>query len=414
MRILVVESRAPAAAAIRARLEEAGHSVAGPVATTAEALILAERDRPDLALVSAGPHDGPAAGLDLTRILAGRWGVASILVGGQAEDAHRNSGTALGFLPERPNPDLLPGAVEVWAALTEGRHGAGMPAELEPCASPDPRPEPGPDRDHEAERPGDIPGDGWRAVLRRIWDATTERGLWVAAGGVAFFSFSALVGQLMGTAAGAGEGFGWGLAGSLLFLIWSTLFAMRALIEALNHAYRETERRGTLALNGLALLLGACGLGLSIGSVALLTADPAMLGPALAPAWATAPGMARWPLVAMAVAAMLALCYRIGPCRAAPKWRWLSWGAAAGAGLWVLASLGFSAYVRQIAQYEVAYGLAGAVLVLMIWLYLLAYAVLLGAALNAELERQTARDTTVGADRPPGARGASAADGIRA
>lgn len=449
MRVLVVEGEAPVASAIGGTLRKAGHGVMGPVRTAAEALRLAEEDRPDLAFVATGLRDGPASGIDLARTLAVRLGVRSVLVGGRVEDAREGCDAAMGFIAEPGDPGTLLGAVEAAHALAEGRRPIGIPAGLELFARPGPPQEPGCDANH----PGDIPGAGWWAVARRVWGTTTEKGLWVAAGGVAFFTFfalipalgivvqtyglfvghdaiaskvgelggvlpdkamNALVGQLMGTAADAGQGFGWGLAGSLLLLLWSAVFAMRALIAALNHAYRETEKRGTFVLNGLALLLGACGLGLSIGSVALLTADPALVGPALEPAWASVLRIARWPFVAVLVAAMLALCYRIGPCRTAPKWRWLSWGAAAGAGLWVLASLGFSVYVRRIAQYEVAYGLAGAVLVLMIWLYLLSYAVLLGAALNAELERQTARDTTVGAERPPGTRGASAADRAKA
>ena len=122
--------------------------------------------------------------------------------------------------------------------------------------------------------------------------------------------------------------------------------------------------------------------------------------------WVAATGVAFFAFLIVS----LALCYRIGPCRAAPKWRWVAWGAAAGAALWILASLGFSLYVRHVANYATAYGVAGSVLTVMIWLYLVAYAVLIGAALNAEMERQTSRDTTVGADRPVGARGAKAAD----
>ncbi len=207
----------------------------------------------------------------------------------------------------------------------------------------------------------------------------------------------ALLGQLMGKAADAGAGFGWGIAGSLTLFFWSLLFAMRALMAALNHAYRETERRGFLALNGRAILLGLCGLGLAVGSTALLSGDPAAL--ASDPGWSRIARIARWPFVAMIVALALAVFYRLGPCRTPPKWRWVIWGAVTGAFLWVLASYSFSIYVKQFARYEAAYGLAGAVLTLMLWLYLLAYAVLLGAALNAATERQTRLDTTVSAQR---------------
>ena len=301
-----------------------------------------------------------------------------------------------------------------------------------------------------AAHPAAIPDTGWWAILKRVWQASSQQALWVAAAGVAFFAFYALVpmlavlvltygqlvgsdpvqaqmhelravlpeeamramfGQLMATARGSGDRFGWGLVGSLVMLLWSVLFAMRALIAGLNHAYHETETRGFLALNGLAVLLGLGALGLVVGLVGILTAGPALFSDAvLGPSWGGLVRIGRWPFLGVFLVVMLAVCYRIGPCRAAPKWRWVSSGAVAAAALWLLASLGFSLYVRQIAHYEAAYGLAGAVLTLMIWLYLLAYAVLLGAALNAETERQTSVDTTVGADRPIGVRGAKVVD----
>jgi membrane protein len=311
----------------------------------------------------------------------------------------------------------------------------------------------GPDPNRSADDaadPGAIPDTGWWDILKRVWQASSEKALWVAAAGVAFFAFYALIPmfavlvltyglfvgsdtvqaqmqelgavlpdeairtlfrQLMGTAEGAGANFGWGLAGSILLLLWSILFSMRALMAGLNHAYHEIETRGFLALNGQALLLGCGAMALVIASVSLLTADPERLGAsASASFWRAAIAVGRWSVLGAIMVLALAICFRVGPCRAAPKWRWVSWGAVAGAALWMMVSLGFSFYVRHISNYQTAYGLAGAVLTLMIWLYLVAYAVLIGAALNAETERQTSRDTTVGADRPIGTRGAKAAD----
>jgi membrane protein len=302
----------------------------------------------------------------------------------------------------------------------------------------------------DAAHPAAIPDIGWWAILKRVWRASSEKALWVAAGGVAFFAFFALIpmlgvlvltygqfvgsddvqarmqdlgsvfpdeamrsmfGQLLGTARGAGSQFGWGLVGSLGMLLWSVLFASRALMAGLNHAYHESETRGFFALNALALLLGLGSLGLMVGLAGMLTAGPVLFSDAvLGPFWGRVVRIGRWPFLGVILVLALIVCYRLGPCRAAPKWRWVSGGAVAGATLWMLASLGFSFYVRRIVQYEAAYGLAGAVLTLMIWLYLLAYAVLLGATLNAETERQTSLDTTVGPDRPIGARDAKAAD----
>ena len=75
-------------------------------------------------------------------------------------------------------------------------------------------------------------------------------------------------------------------------------------------------------------------------------------------------------------------------------------------------TIGFSIYVTLMGNYNKTYGSLGAIIVLLLWLYFMAYAVLFGAAMNAELERQTERDTTAGAERPMGERGAYAADTV--
>jgi len=72
----------------------------------------------------------------------------------------------------------------------------------------------------------------------------------------------------------------------------------------------------------------------------------------------------------------------------------------------------FSVYVGEFASYDKTYGSVGAVVVLMMWLYVSAFAVLLGAELNGEMEHETARDTTTGAPSPIGRRGAWAADNV--
>jgi membrane protein len=227
--------------------------------------------------------------------------------------------------------------------------------------------------DRNAAHPDEISDAGWWEILKRVWQASSEKSLWVAAAGVAFFAFYALIpmfavlvlvyglfvgtetvqgrmqelggvlpeeavealyNQLIGTARDAGASFGWGLAGSVMMMIWSILFGMRALMAGLNHAYHERETRGFLVLNGQALLLGCSGLMLGIGSVGLLTMDVSIPGlDAAGPFWSAAIPISRWLLLAAIMIVSLAMCYRIGPCRAAPKWRWVVWGAAAGAAL---------------------------------------------------------------------------------
>ena len=92
----------------------------------------------------------------------------------------------------------------------------------------------------------------------------------------------------------------------------------------------------------------------------------------------------------MAVSLVLAVAYRHGPSRACPRWRWVSWGGALAALAWLLASAAFSLYVERVGGYGRIYGSLGAVVGLMTWAWLSSAAVLVGAALNAELEREAA------------------------
>jgi len=122
--------------------------------------------------------------------------------------------------------------------------------------------------------------------------------------------------------------------------------------------------------------------------------------------------IARWPILALLVLSLLAALYRYGPCRRRPKWSWVSVGSLFATTLWLLASAGFSFYVAHFAQYDRIYGSLGAVIALLFWLYLTFYIILLGAEINAELELQTAKDTTRGRPRPSGRRGAFVADHV--
>jgi membrane protein len=108
----------------------------------------------------------------------------------------------------------------------------------------------------------------------------------------------------------------------------------------------------------------------------------------------------------------LAATYRFMPSRREAKWRWISWGGVIATLVWVAASAGFSFYVANFGNYDKTFGSLGAVVILLTWLYLSAYVVLVGACVNAEMERQTARDTTSGPDKPMGQRGAKMADTV--
>ena len=206
---------------------------------------------------------------------------------------------------------------------------------------------------------------------------------------------------------------GWGLLLSIALALWSAAKGMKAMMQAMNITYDEEERRGTIKLNLVALLLtfGAIILvGVFLGLIALLPALWGSLG--LSETIRAVLNYLRWPLLALAAIVALAVLYRYVPSRERPQWRWVSWGAVSAAVLWLLGSSLFSLYVSNFVNYDKTYGSLGVVVILMIWFLLSVYSILLGSEVNAEMEHQTARDTTSGEARPRGARGAYVADTV--
>src|SRR5690606_5162966 len=110
--------------------------------------------------------------------------------------------------------------------------------------------------------------------------------------------------------------------------------------------------------------------------------------------------------------AALAVIYRYGPSRRAARWKWVSGGAVLATLLWLGGSVLFSYYVSWMGNFDETYGSVGAVIVLMLWFYVSAFVVLLGAELDAESEHQIRLDSTVGPPRPMGERGAHMADTV--
>jgi membrane protein len=195
--------------------------------------------------------------------------------------------------------------------------------------------------------------------------------------------------------------------------LWSASSGMAALNTGLTVVNRETETRGPLRRRALALVLTAFAV---IGILAMLGLVVAL------PSVAHNLGVdgigrvgieaARWVLLAVVLVVGLGVIFRYGPQRRRPRWRWVTPGAVVAAVVGLVASIGFSVYVTLMGNYNKTYGSLGAVIILLLWLYLMAYAVLFGAAMNAELERQTERDTTAGRERRMGERGAHAADTV--
>jgi membrane protein len=198
---------------------------------------------------------------------------------------------------------------------------------------------------------------------------------------------------------------------SLVIALWTATTAGTYLVDALTLAYHETETRSFLRRSGLALAV-------VLGGALLLGAVIAVAGitsRALDDASGAAQVVARvlaWPALAAVMALALAVLYRFAPDRKQARWRWISGGAVLTTALWLLTSIGLFAYVQTLGSYESTYGSLAGVAISMFWLWISVFLVIVGASVNAEAERQTAQDSTIGPEQPLGERGAVVADSV--
>ncbi|MFZ0258095.1 MAG: YihY/virulence factor BrkB family protein [Gammaproteobacteria bacterium] len=319
-----------------------------------------------------------------------------------------------------------------------------------------PRPNRAPGREEgrgrTATRPHQIPASGWRDILARIKQGLSDDHVSIVSAGVAFYALFALFPalaafvsiyglitdptqvqqqlsalssllpqdayalvqqQLKNVASQAGGALTAGAIGALLLALWGATKGVKALFDALNIVYDEEENRSFFKLNALALLLTVGAILFGTFTLILIAALPAVLGNlGLSELVRNLLSFGRWPLLAVVLMLALAVMYRFGPSREQPQWRWVTWGAIAATLLWLIGSVAFSIYVSNFGSYDKTYGSMGAVVILLMWLYLSAYVVLLGAELNAETEHQTTQDTTTGAPERLGRRGAHVADSV--
>lgn len=284
-----------------------------------------------------------------------------------------------------------------------------------------------------ASSPAEIPKRGWLDVLRHSYQAMAEQNVSLAAAGIAFFIVWALFPALAmlvvfgALLVGKIQVLAWlssvrvdlpdefnrivvaqldsiaqrsrGLSivtvlSALAFSLWSGMRGARALIAALNLVYGEEERRtfwhrqalalglcvlgGAFLVAALTLIVGLAG----AGAISRSAADAGLLAPS------------RWPILIAAMMLLLSFAYRYGPCRKVAQWRWVTWGATASATIWVAGSSLLSYYAAHVAHLNPLLGSLGSVVLFLFWTYLTVLAILLGAQINAELERHTTRDTS--------------------
>lgn len=307
-------------------------------------------------------------------------------------------------------------------------------------------------RGREAARPGQIPRQGWIDIAMRVKDEVNRDHVGLVAAGIAFYGLLALfpaitacmaiaglltepsgivaqleqVGQLLPEQAATiiidqaqqvagSQGGGLGLAAVLgiLIAIFSASKGVNSLIEGLNVAYGETDDRSfvksillRLALT-LFLIFGfLIGAGVAMVLPAVLSALP------LGSGTQTIARVASWGALVLLTILGLAVLYRFGPNRSHARWAWITPGAALATVLWVLGSAAFAFYVSNFANYNETFGTLGGVIALLMWLWLSAFIVLIGAEVDSEMEAQTRHDTTTGPEQPMGERGAVKADNL--
>lgn len=198
---------------------------------------------------------------------------------------------------------------------------------------------------------------------------------------------------------------------SILVALWTASSGSKSLIQGMNIAYDEEEKRGFFHLQFQALLLTLGGVVTVISAAVLVAVMPVVLDfVGLSGQRDSLILLLRWPILILLFITGLAILNRYGPSRSAPKWRWVTVGTVAATVVIMLASVGLAYYVERFGSYNKTYGSIAGVIVLLLWLYMLSYAVLLGTELNAEIEHQTKQDSTTGPAQPMGSRGAVKAD----
>ncbi|MDO9429133.1 MAG: YihY/virulence factor BrkB family protein [Methylobacterium sp.] len=308
-------------------------------------------------------------------------------------------------------------------------------------------------RGRAARTPLEITASGWKDILFRVYlEFNKDRVLSVAAG-VTFYTLLSLfpaiaalvscyglvadvgsindhlaslqgvlpsgaieiVGdQVKRIAAKGGGSLGLTFFTSLVISLWSANAAMKAMFDALNVVYEEEEKRSFVMLNlrSLTFTIGALLFTIfALSSIVVLPLVFTFVGFSDT-AWLLA--QLRWPALLVVVLGGLSLLYRYGPSRERPRWRWVGVGGAVAGVLWLVASILFSWYVSSFGNYNETYGSLGAAIGFMTWIWISTTIVLLGGEINAEMEHQTAHDTTTGAPLPMGARRARMADTLGA
>lgn len=314
------------------------------------------------------------------------------------------------------------------------------------------------DRGREARTPTEIPAKGWKDTLMRVKKEISDDRVSMVAASIAYYLLLALVpamtsfvlmyawfsdpadisrhmseiqrflpaeaekiirGQLTTLASNTSSALGLSAIGTLLFSLWSASKGSTSIIQAMNIIYDEKETRGffkrTATSIGLTFLGAIMGLVAIVVVVALPAITSALNFEDFFPSGnliETLSNIAGWVLLLAIFTFYLSCIYRFAPNREKAKWKWVNAGSIIASVAWAATSLLFTWYASSFGNFNKTYGSLGAVVVLMTWFYLSSFIILIGGEINSELEHQTRKDSTTGAPKPMGTRGAQMADTI--
>ncbi len=309
-------------------------------------------------------------------------------------------------------------------------------------------------RGQEARSPSDIPARGWWDIAKRVFAQFGQHRIMTEAAGVTFYALLALFpalaalvslfglvadpkivaddlnsangfvpgggldilhDQLQRLTSTSGGALSFGAIGGLLVALWSANSGTKSMFDALNVVYDETEKRSYVRRTLISMALTVSMLVFIILAMAAVVALPIALNfVGLSAVSDVLLRVARWPVLMVIISLLLAVLYRYGPSRTKARWRWVTWGGGLAAVVWVIVSIAFSYYVSNFGNYNKTYGSLGAAIGFLTWIWISSMVVLIGAEVDAEMEHQTAHDTTAGPAKPRGARGANKADQVAA
>ena len=298
-----------------------------------------------------------------------------------------------------------------------------------------------------------MPLRAWKEVALRTWNQSWLDNIGLVAAGVTFYGFLALVpllgilvlsyglfaqpqtvvdhvmtmlrilppdvveliGQLlMNAVQSSEETSGFGILLALILALYAGGNGAGAVMSALNIAYEEKEKRSLLRFYAIAFAITVVAVLIALVALAAMAAvgELERILPRAAGATLILGKLGLYAGMALLAAGVAATLYRFGPSREDARWQWLTPGSIFTAIVWLLLAIGFSFYVTKLTDYNATYGSVAAIVMLLTWMYLSAYVFLFGAELNAELEHQTAKDSTTGRPEPLGKRGAWVADHV--